>query len=115
MDEFPGKNLSVLETKVSMKVFQMSDIDWWVGESKESIVEAYIELVGKESWERYVEDGYPIELTQDELNKKTIIDVDIYSYQGDLKDVPRITYQEGVNRLIEEKTKFPVMLYCSEW
>lgn len=86
-----------------MKVFKMSDCpEWWVGESKESVVNEFKTLVGEEDWKECEEDGYPEEVSEEGMDKLTCHD----------EEGNRHTFRQAVQIMIDEKCKFPAML-CS--
>ena len=91
-----------------MKVFQITEVDWWAGEDAESIRAAYRLQVGEEADTFFEEFGPAIEIPDDQLDKMTITDVDEVGH-------PKHTFREALNEIIASGKTEPCFVATTEY
>lgn len=84
----------------TIRVFQLNELEWWAGESLESVLKYYKEHVCDD--EETIEDPY--ELSDDALD--TLI------FNDD--DGSKRTFREELNNCIKEKQEFPCFFATTE-
>lgn len=93
--------------KKQVKVFQMNDCDWYVGATAEECVKKIIQDTESND---IVDDGYPIELSDEEMNSIMFTHLNY----GDRPDY-KITFAERLKEMIEEKADFPCVFATTEY
>jgi len=86
---------------MNIKVFQITDYEWWAAESAEAAVEDYLYVTGET--EEYIIDR-PYELNDEDMKNNFI----------NLEDGRRITFEAYLAELIEADTAFPGMFTVAE-
>lgn len=91
-----------------LKIFQVTDVDWWAGYDAQSVREAYREQVGPEADDLLAEFGEAYELSPEAAEKFIVTDV----------DEPRQPKHTGAEILVGLKeigAKVPCFIASSEY
>lgn len=91
-----------------LHVFQITECDWYAGENSESCRLEYRKTVGDEEADiHFREFGDPIQMSEEELDKLTIVDVDEPGQ-------PRHTFRKALDD-VRESGKWPAFIASTEY
>lgn len=93
---------------MKIKVFKMNDCDWWAGETWEECLEHMREFSGysKEEMEMMQTEGYPCELSPEDMDRYTFFDDDTNETR---------TFMEELYRLENSGAEFPSFFASTEF
>lgn len=95
-----------------MKIFNMNDCDWWAGENAEECLEGMKNFsgYGEDEIKDMIEDGYPVALTEEEINRLKFVPDPYDSPNEGVR-----TFKEELRRMIDAKEQFPCFFASTEY
>lgn len=87
-----------------MRVFQLNDCEWWVGESAQACLDAALQEYGRETFDEVMEGHNPHEIEIPALHKLQFND----------DDGSKRSFAEQLQREIAEGGKFPRLFASTE-
>lgn len=100
-----------MEAVSEFKVYAMNDCDWYVAKSEEAAKASMMETVGCKSAEELVEEfcpsGYPVELSDQDLDR--------LKYQDDDDDSVSRSFREQLLRMIDRGEVMPGLFASTEY
>lgn len=94
---------------VSLKIFQITECDWWAGYDAESVRAAYRQTVGSDEADaHFAEFGEAKELPESKLDSFVVIDVDEPGH-------PKHTAREILAEILASKQEIPCAIASTEY
>lgn len=103
-----------------IKIFQVSDVEWYAAETAEAAMNAYAmnSDYDIEEISQIRDEGYPVEIEDSELDTQTII-IDLDDVVDGVRGIPMrtvVTWRECLARLVAEfPNDFPCSFACEEY
>jgi hypothetical protein len=88
---------------MTIKVFQLDDVEWWAGNSLEDCLKEARKHAGQESYEDAEE--LAGQLSDSEMQRLKFVD----------EDGTRCTFEERLRDLVAEGVQFPCLFAATEW
>lgn len=98
---------------MNIKIFAVSDEEWWAGDTAEATMNAFAMNCGYsiEEVSQIRDEGYPVELTDEELQTNLIgievWDTPEHEAEGRIPRIERVPFRQELDRMIAAGTEFP--------
>lgn len=101
-----------------MKIYQVSDVEWYAAETAEAAMNAYVMTCDYDIEEisQIRDEGYPVEIEDSELDTNTIrVETDNVDTVTGYPMEEVVSWRQELQRMIAAGTEFPCSFACSEY
>ena len=106
---------------MTIKIFAVSDVEWYAAETAEAAMNAYAMNCDYDIEEisQIRDEGYPVELTDEQL-QTTLIGIEVWDSpeheaEGRVPRIERVPFRQELDRIVAAGVEFPCPFAATEY